>query len=43
VGLPPLQWGFPHTASFTSFPSTRLLGLCCHSCLLRPACLFTVP
>jgi hypothetical protein len=42
VSLPPLPWSFPHTAPFTSFPTPKLLGRCCHSCLLQPACLFTV-
>jgi hypothetical protein len=41
--FPPLQWGFPHTATFTSFPAPRLLGVCRCSCLLWLACLFTVP
>jgi hypothetical protein len=41
--FPALQWSFPHTATFTSFPSPRLLGGGCRSCLLWPAYLFTVP
>jgi hypothetical protein len=28
VPSPPLQWSFPHTATFTSFPAPRLLGGC---------------
>jgi hypothetical protein len=40
--FPPLQWNFPHTATFSSFPTPRLLGGGHHSCLLQPACLFTV-
>jgi hypothetical protein len=40
--FPPVQWGFPHTATFTSFPAPRLLGGCRCSCLLWPTCLFTV-
>jgi hypothetical protein len=38
----PLHWGFPHTDTFTSFPAPRLLGVCCHCCLLQLACSFTV-
>jgi hypothetical protein len=38
----PLQWSFPHTATFTSFPTPSLLGGGCHSHLLQLACLFTV-
>jgi hypothetical protein len=41
--FPTFQWSFPHTATFTSFPALRLLGGGCRSCLLWPACLFTVP
>jgi hypothetical protein len=43
VTLPLIQLSFPHTATFTSFPTPRLLGGCRHSCLLQLACLFTVP
>jgi hypothetical protein len=39
----PLQWSFLHPATFTSFPTPRFLGVCHLSCLLWPACLFTVP
>jgi hypothetical protein len=42
VGVPLLLCSFPPTATFTSFPAPWLLGGCCHSCLLQPACLFTV-
>jgi hypothetical protein len=41
--FPCLQWGFPHTATITSFPTPRLLGGCRHSCLLWPAYSVTVP
>jgi hypothetical protein len=41
--FPPLLWSFPPSATFISFPAPRLLCRCCHSCLLQPACLFTVP
>jgi hypothetical protein len=41
--FPTFQWSFPHIATVTSFPTPRLLGGCCHSCFLRPACLSTVP
>jgi hypothetical protein len=40
--FPPLEWHFPHTATFTIFPIPRLLGRCHSSCLLRLAFLFTV-
>jgi hypothetical protein len=40
---PPLSsGGFYITATVTSFPAPRFLGRGCHSCLLGPACLFTV-
>jgi hypothetical protein len=39
--FPSLQWGFPHTATFTNLPAPRLLGRRHHSCLLWPACLFS--
>jgi hypothetical protein len=39
--FPALQWNPPHN-TVISFPAGRLLGGGCHSCLLRPACLFTV-
>jgi hypothetical protein len=40
--FPPLQWSFPHTTTFTGFPTPRLLGGYHHSCLLWSVCLFTV-
>jgi hypothetical protein len=39
--FPPLLWNFPATTAFTSFP-LLVAGVCRHSCLLQPACLFTV-
>jgi hypothetical protein len=39
----PLSCGAYHTlAAVTNFPLSKLLGGCHPSCLLRPACLFTV-
>jgi hypothetical protein len=40
--FPAFQWN-PPLDTATSFPAPRLLGMCCHSCLLQLACLFTVP
>jgi hypothetical protein len=40
--LLPFHWYFPHTATSTSCLIPRLLGRWWHSCLLQPACLFTV-
>jgi hypothetical protein len=36
--FPPLQWRFPHTTTFTSFPAPRFLV----GWLLQLACLFTI-
>jgi hypothetical protein len=38
----PSSGTFLMTATVTSFPSPRLVGRCCHSCLLWLASLFTV-
>jgi hypothetical protein len=42
---PPLlsSGAFFMIATVTSFPAPKLLGRCCHSCLLWPTCLFTIP
>jgi hypothetical protein len=46
-----VAWGVPlpyspmeraTLANVTTFPSPRLLGRCCHSCLLQQDCLFTL-
>jgi hypothetical protein len=42
VGLPPSPVEFSSHCHFYKLSSSRLLGVCCYSCLLQLACLFTV-
>jgi hypothetical protein len=42
VGLPPSPVEFSSLCHSYKLSRSWLLGGCCHSCLLRPACLFTV-
>jgi hypothetical protein len=43
VALPPSPVEFSSHCHCYKLSLSWLLGVCCHFCLLRPACLFTVP